>query len=122
MVILQRCAAPLTARPPNHPQFYIPVTCLRIDVEVDGEVARLSLLVPSLVPSARAEGSVSEEKLAARSEILALGVDALVVVDVVLPAVLGLVHVRVAGVDTGGDELEGLGLALIVRHFGGFCS
>lgn len=30
--------------------------------------------------------------------MLALGVDALVVVDVVLPAVLGLVHVREAGV------------------------
>jgi hypothetical protein len=38
--------------------------------------------------------------LAARGEVLALCVDALVVVNVVLPAVLGLVHVREAGVDT----------------------
>ena len=37
--------------------------------------------------------------LAAGLEVLALGVDALVVVDVVLPAVLGLVLVREAGVE-----------------------
>lgn len=40
--------------------------------------------------------------LAAGGEVLALGVDALVVVDIVLPAVLGLVHVREAGIDTCG--------------------
>jgi len=58
--------------------------------------------------------------LTARLEVLALGVDALVVVDVVLPAVLGLVLVREAGVEASSHELEGHGHALlVVRHICG---
>lgn len=59
-----------------------------------------SLLIPSLVPSAGAQGSVGQPELTTRSKVLTLGEDALVIVDVVLPAVLGLVHVGETGVDT----------------------
>lgn len=43
---------------------------------------------------------VRETNLAARGKVLALGQNTLLVVDVVLPAVLGLVRVGEAGVDT----------------------
>lgn len=54
----------------------------------------------------------------ARGKILSFGDDTLVMVDVVLPAVLGLVHIGEAGVGAGGDELEGLGDKLLTIFFG----
>jgi len=39
-----------------------------------------------------------------------------VVIDIVLPAMLGLVLVREAGIEASSNELEGLGLAFSVRH------
>jgi len=56
--------------------------------------------------------------LAAGLEVLALGVDALVVVDVVLPAVLGLVLVREAGVEAWVVR----GLALCIPDMANACS
>ena len=43
--------------------------------------------------------SVEMAHLAAGREVFTLGKNAFVVVDIVLPAVLGLVHVREAGIE-----------------------
>ena len=45
-----------------------------------------ALRIPPLEPGVRAQGPVGVVELLARGEFLALGVDALVVIDVILPA------------------------------------
>jgi len=60
---------------------------------------------------------VGNVKLLARLELFALGEYALVVINVVLPAVFGLVLVRKAGIEAGCHEFEGHGNTfLIVGH------
>lgn len=85
--------------------------CLRL--ERGGESAGLDLLIPFADPFVRAKGSESLLELLARSKLLTLGVDTLVVVNKVLPTVLGLVLVRESGVKASSLEHE----SLVVGHF-----
>ena len=69
--------------------------------------AFVQLFVPLFDPHVRAEGQVSLQELFARRVASPLDLDALVKVDVVLPAVLGLVAVWESGI-----ELHGLDIVL----------
>jgi len=86
--------------------------------QADGKVTAFTLFIPSRVPAAGAERSVSQPELAAGGKIFALGQNALVVVDVVLPTMLRLVCIRKPSIDAGSDKLEGLGDTFVVRHLG----
>jgi len=57
-----------------------------LSIQSGGEVAVIALRIPPLEPGVGTQRSVGVVELLARGEFLALGVDALVVIDVVLPA------------------------------------
>lgn len=98
-------------------------------LEIHGEVSCFALVVPSLNPRVRAKGAIGKVELSARLEVFAFGKNAFMIVDVVLPAMFGLVHVGKASVVASSDELERLGNVasellgvghLDVGHSGGF--
>jgi len=87
-------------------------------IEMSWKVPILSLRVPSFDPGTRTEASIGRVELLAWCEIFTLGVYALVVVDIILPAVLGLVRVGESSVVARGHKLEWFGYSFLpVRHF-----
>lgn len=81
--------------------------CYVVLLDLDRELAGLSLVVPSLDPVNRAQRGEGLPEDLTWLEVLTLDSDTLVVVDVVLSAVLGLVDVRESWVELGSVELEG---------------
>lgn len=79
-------------------------------IQFGREVSRLALSIPPVSPGLRAERTEGVVELTTWAEVFALGIDTLVVVNVVLPAVLGLVLLRETGIIASSHELEGLGL------------
>lgn len=65
-----------------------------------------TLLVPLLGPLGRAEGKVGSLELLTGDKVLSLGFRAFKIVDIVLPAVLGLIPAFGEGVSTSLSRLE----------------
>jgi len=68
------------------------------------ESSGFSLFIPARDPLIGAKGVISSEELLAGLEIFSSGVDTFEVIDIVLPAVLGLILVRESGIEPSGLE------------------
>lgn len=87
-----------------------------LQLNLDRELARLSLVVPLLNPVNRTQRSEGLPENLTWLEVLTLDGHTLVVVDVTLSTVLGLVNVRESWVELRSVELEGLDVKWS-RHF-----
>lgn len=76
--------------------------------------AFLALIIPPFRPRAGAQGVVGNVELTAGLEILAFGKNALVIIDIVLPAMLRLILVGKASVEPGSHKFERHGYTLLV--------